>query len=285
MTVVLIVLLAAVLSLLCGRLQEWLRAALVERPRLIWIAPFLLTAVFAGASRIAHAYSLPLTLAVLAYTSAPVASAVLLPPAYDLLAVALLWLPIEFAAGAPLVPKPAQGFLHSVIYAVSILLGLTLFLGYRGLEGMKYSLPRRAADLRLPLAAFAITAPVLILIGIPIGFIPPPHLPTQGAAKMAAAAGLILVGTALPEEILFRALIQNLLMKRFGPGARTLFVASLIFGAAHLDNGPQPLPNWRYMILATIAGYAYGWVFQKSSSIFSSAALHMMVDWMKHFFF
>ena len=35
---------------------------------------------------------------------------------------------------------------------------------------------------------------------------------------MAAAAGLIFVGTALPEEILFRALIQNLLMQRFGPG-------------------------------------------------------------------
>ena len=285
MTVVLIVLLAAVLSLLCGPLQQRLRAVLVEHPRLIWAVPFLLTAVFVGAALIANAYSLPLILGVFAYTCAPVASAVLLPPAYDLLTVALLWLPIELAAGASLVPKPAQGFLHSVIYAVAILLGLALFLGYRGLEGMKYNLPRRAADFRLPLVAFAVTAPVLILIGIPIGFIPPPHLPTQGAGKMAAGVGLILVGTALPEEILFRALIQNLLMKRFGPSARTLFAASLIFGAAHLDNGPQPLPNWRYMILATIAGYAYGLVFQKSSSIFSSAALHMMVDWMKHFIF
>jgi len=202
-----------------------------------------------------------------------------------LVAVLLLWLPIEFAAGASLVPKPAQGFLHSVAYGVAILLGLILFLGYRGLEGMKCSLPRRGRDLGLPLAAFAVTAPVLILVGIPIGFIQPPHPPVQSAGKMIAAVGLILVGTALPEEILFRALIQNLLMKRFGPGARTLLVASVIFGAAHLDNGPQALPNWRYMILATIAGYAYGWVFQKSSSIFSSAALHMLVDWTKHFFF
>jgi membrane protease YdiL (CAAX protease family) len=252
---------------------------------MIWIVPFVLTAVFAGASLVVHAFSVPLTLAVLAYTLAPVTCAFFLPPAYDLLAVLLLWLPIELAAGAPLVPKPAQGFLHSVIYGVAILLGLTLFLGFRGLEGMKYNLPKRAADLWLAVVAFAIAAPILIAVGIPIGFIPPPHLPVQSAGKMAAAAGIIFVGTALPEEILFRALIQNLLMRRFGPGARTLALASVIFGAAHLNNGPQPLPNWRYMILATIAGYAYGRVFQKSSTILSSATLHMMVDWTKHFFF
>jgi membrane protease YdiL (CAAX protease family) len=39
------------------------------------------------------------------------------------------------------------------------------------------------------------------------------------------------------------------------------------------------------MILATIAGVAYGRVFQKASSICSSAGLHMLVDWTKHFFF
>jgi membrane protease YdiL (CAAX protease family) len=102
---------------------------------------------------------------------------------------------------------------------------------------------------------------------------------------MAGAAALIFVGTALPEEILFRSLIQNLLMQRFGAGARTLLAASLIFGCAHLDNGPQALPNWRYMILATIAGLAYGRVFQKASTVLSSAGLHMLVDWTKHFFF
>jgi hypothetical protein len=102
---------------------------------------------------------------------------------------------------------------------------------------------------------------------------------------MAAAVGLIYAGTALPEEILFRSLIQNLLMQRFGSGAGTLLAASFIFGCAHLDNGPQALPNWRYMILATIAGVAYGKVFQKASSVLSSAGLHMLVDWTKHFFF
>jgi membrane protease YdiL (CAAX protease family) len=75
------------------------------------------------------------------------------------------------------------------------------------------------------------------------------------------------------------------MMQRFGANIRTLLAASFVFGCAHLDNGPQPLPNWRYMILATIAGVAYGRVFKKSSTVCSSAGLHMLVDWTKHFFF
>jgi membrane protease YdiL (CAAX protease family) len=207
------------------------------------------------------------------------------PTALDFLGILILWLPIEFAAGARLVPRAAQGFLHSVAYGIAILLGLILWTGFRSFAGMKYNPPRRARDFWLPLAGFAMVSPVLAVVGIAIGFLPPPHLPVQSAGRMAAAAGLIYAATAMPEEILFRALIQNLLMQSFGSGARTLLAASFIFGCAHLDNGPQPLPNWRYMILATIAGVAYGKVFQKASTVLSSAGLHMLVDWTKHFFF
>jgi membrane protease YdiL (CAAX protease family) len=207
------------------------------------------------------------------------------PAAADFLAVALLWLPLEFAAGGSLVPRAAQGFLHSVAYGIAILLGLILFLGFRQLKGMKYQLPRTRRDLWLPLAGFALTAPVLVAIGIPIGFIPPPHLPAASGTRMATAVGLIFAGTAIPEEILFRSLIQNLMMQRWGTGFRVLLAASFIFGCAHLDNGPQPAPNWRYMILATVAGIAYGKVFEKSGTVVSSAVLHTLVDWTKHFFF
>jgi len=74
-------------------------------------------------------------------------------------------------------------------------------------------------------------------------------------------------------------------MQRFGRTWQILLVASFIFGCAHLDNGPQPLPIWRYMIVATVAGLAYGKVFDSGSTVLSSAALHTLVDWTKHFFF
>jgi len=284
--------LAVVFAFFAPALQGRLQSLLPRRAAWIWAAPPLLTAAFAGAALLAGAFTVPLTLLVLAYTAAPVLCAFLQgpgpvqrPTALDFLTILLLWLPIEFAAGANLVPRAAQGFLHSVTYGIAIVLGLALFIGLRSFPGLKFNLPRRKRDLWLPLAGFAIVAPALAVVGIALGFIPPPHLPVQTAGRMAGAAGLIFVGTALPEEILFRSLIQNLLMQRFGSRAGTLLAASLIFGCAHLDNGPQPLPNWRYMILATIAGLAYGKVFQNASTVLSSAGLHMLVDWTKHFFF
>lgn len=281
-TIFLAILLCAVLSLLAPAIQRRLCSALKARPRLVWFAPPVLTAIFAAASLPVGAFSASLTLAVLVYTTVPVFAAWM---RQDLLTVLLLWLPIEFAAGASLVPVTARGFLHSVAYGIAILLGLVLFLGFRALPGMKYHAPQTRRDPWLPLVAFVAVAPVLIVVGMAIGFIPAPHLPVQPAGKMAAAIGIIFAGTALPEEILFRALIQNLLMQRLGATSKTLVLASVIFGAAHLDNGPQAVPNWRYMIVATIAGFAYGKVFQKSDSVCSSAILHMMVDWTKHFWF
>jgi uncharacterized protein len=276
------VLLTAILGLLSRHAQNVLRRPLEGRTDRVWVVPIVLTAIFAGAAALAGAISLPLILIVLAYTAAPVASIAL---NQQFLAILLLWLPFEFAAGARFVPRHAQGFLHSAAYGIAILLGLVLFLAYRPTPGLKYNPPKQSRDYWLPFAAFAISAPVLAVIGIAIGFIPPPHLPTATRGRMASAVGIIFAGTALPEEILFRSLIQNLLMQRFGSSARILFLASFIFGCAHLDNGPQPVPNWRYMILATIAGVAYGAVFQRASTVLSSATLHMLVDWTKHFFF
>jgi membrane protease YdiL (CAAX protease family) len=286
-TFVLAVLLAAVFACFLPAVQGGLR----RMPRWgVWLVPLLLGAVFAGAAAMAGVFDARLTLLVLVYLALPVACVFhaghgSAPQALDFAGILLLWLPLEFAAGAQLVPRPAQGFLHSVAYGIAILLGLTLWLGFRPFEGMKYNAPRQARDWWLPLAGFAVAAPVLVAVGIAIGFIPPPHLPTRGPGTMGAAVGIIFAGTALPEEILFRALIQNFLMLRFGAGWRTLVLASVIFGAAHLDNGPQPTPNWRYAIEATIAGIAYGRVFQKASSVTSSAMLHTAVDWTKHFFF
>lgn len=292
LTLLLVLLLGAILSLLSGSVQTRVRKFLHARRAVVWALPVVLTAMFSAAAWLADAWNLPLCLLVLAYTAAPVLCAWTRrghpgerPAAADFAAILLLWLPLEFAAGARLVPRPAQGYLHSIAYGIAILLGLLLFAGFRGQPGMKYNMPRGARDGWLPLAGFAISAPVLILLGIAIGFIPAPHWPAARAATMAGAAPVIFFGTALPEEILFRSLIQNLLMLRFGAGWRTLLAASVIFGCAHLDNGPQALPNWRYAIEATIAGVAYGAVFQRASTVLSSAALHTLVDWTKHYFF
>jgi membrane protease YdiL (CAAX protease family) len=291
-TLFLACLLATILALLSRTLQRLVQEAMRRSPARIWLVPPLLTGLFLIASLISGAVNQELMLIVLLYTAAPVACAwfagvgpVKRPVALDFAAIALLWFPLEFPAGAArLVAKHAQGFLHSAAYGIAILLGLAIFLCFRQVDGMKYRLPESARDWRNMLIGFALTAPVLAGIGMPIGFLPMPHLPTASPWRMASAAVIIFCATALPEEILFRSMIQNLMFQRFGENTRTLIAASVIFGAAHLDNGPQAAPNWRYMILATIAGFAYGKVFQRSSSVLASTGFHALVDWTKHFF-
>lgn len=280
--------LSIIASLFSRRLQAALRRAVALRPAVLFLAPGLLSLLFCAIAARFGALSFPLAALVLTYTFVPavyahIARKMPAPAWPDFLLILWLWLPLEFAAGAQWVPKPAQALLHLTAYGVSITLGVVLFVLARRLEGTKYNVPSRWSDLANVLAGFAVAAPILIGLGRTIGFLDPFHVPRHYSALSIAVQFLvILCATALPEEILFRGFIQNSLMQRFGGSTKTLLVAALIFGAAHLDNGPQALPNWRYMILATIAGAVYGKVFQSSSSILASAALHALTDTIKH---
>jgi len=287
-TVFLIVILAFLLPAVPSALKKKLR----NRPALLFALPALLTAAFGMVAMRLGALGLPLTLLIVAYTLVPTVC-IFVQGAdagaatwLDLVVILMLWLPIELNLGGAWIPRHAQGFLHTVAYGVALTLALVLFLAFRGMQGMKFNLPRRFMDLVDPLIAFVLVAPILVLLGLALSFIPPFHVP--GNLSLPAAAktfGLIWVATALPEEILFRCLIQNWMMQKFGATPAVLLAASTLFGCAHLNNGPQPLPNWRYMTLATIAGFAYGKVFQRASSATASMTLHALVDATKHLFF
>jgi membrane protease YdiL (CAAX protease family) len=276
--------LCAILTLLCQSLQAVLRRWVHAGNVRVFAAPIILSAVFCALLRIYGVPGIAPVALIVVYTFAPTLIAYLQPTNFVI--ILMLWLPLEFGVGASAFPRPLQGFFHTVAYGVAILLALWLFLVFRTLPGMKYNLPRGIRDWTTPLIGYAIVSPILIPIGLWLGFIQPFHVTPQLTAWFVLSRFLIiLAATALPEEILFRSLIQNSIMQKLGFTNRALLLAALIFGLAHLDNGPGPLPNWRYAIMATIAGFAYGKVFQKSSSVFSSAILHALVNTSKHIFF
>ncbi|HEY6330061.1 MAG TPA: CPBP family intramembrane glutamic endopeptidase, partial [Blastocatellia bacterium] len=72
------------------------------------------------------------------------------------------------------------------------------------------------------------------------------------------------------------------LAKAFHRPLLGLVLGSVIFGAAHLDNPPK---IWRYAMLATLAGLAYGWTYMKTRSSVASSIVHMLVDWVWGVFF
>ncbi len=92
--------------------------------------------------------------------------------------------------------------------------------------------------------------------------------------------------TAIPEELIFRGLIQNTILKKFS-FYWGMLIASVIFGLSHLNNtqGGFPIPNWRFALLATIAGWGYGYVFINRKSLIAAAFLHALVDFTWVIFF
>jgi uncharacterized protein len=96
------------------------------------------------------------------------------------------------------------------------------------------------------------------------------------------ALGILLL-TAWPEEFLFRELLQNILSRVTGSDFTGWCTASVLFDLTHIAN--SHFPNWRYVWLAAIAGFFYGWTWKKTGSIFASALVHATVDTLWHFLF
>jgi membrane protease YdiL (CAAX protease family) len=290
-TLIPLLLLTLVLAFFVPAIPARLRSGLIAGPRLLFLAPLSLAVFFCVVVSYFGALSLPLVLLILAYTFLPAICAFVQgtqPGAaswLDFAIMLMLWLPVELNVGRPWIPHAIQGLAHTAVYGIGLLLALVLLGVFRGLRGMKYNLPTQGRDALYVLAAFLAAAVILIPFGLTLGFLAPVHALRFSGGSLAWRFLGIWAGTALPEEILFRALIQNWIMQKFGETNWTLLAAAVIFGCSHLNNGPGALPNWRYAILATIAGWLYGKVFQKASSIVASATLHAMVNTVRHGFF
>jgi membrane protease YdiL (CAAX protease family) len=287
------VFLGVLLLLLSRSLQAWLQRQIFEKPVLIFVAPLLLSAGFCATAKYYYCFSWRLILLVLVYTFVPTACVyaqarfgrVSTASLLDFAVILMLWLPLEFSAGAALIPRPVQGVLHATAYGMAVTLGVVLFLVARRWHGMRYTLPRSSLDLRYLLLGFIASVLLLIPLGLWIGFLAHLHSPQVSLRSAGFRILLIFFGTAFPEEILFRTLIQNWFTQRLEQPSKAVLVSSLIFGASHLNNAPGPLPNWRYMAVATIAGLIFGTVFLRSTSVFASTSVHAAVNTTKYLFF
>ena len=76
---------------------------------------------------------------------------------------------------------------------------------------------------------------------------------------------------ALREEFLFRGLLQEWFDSPVG-----LVMVSLVFGLAHLPF--RGFPNWRFAILATVAGLFYGRAYLKTGSIRAAMVAHALTN-------
>jgi membrane protease YdiL (CAAX protease family) len=200
---------------------------------------------------------------------------------FDYAAVLLIWLPVELRLMYKLLPFPPP-LTHTLTILLAVNTALAAFLYTRQLAGIGYSVEWRRGFASVIGFKFVVFAAIAIPLGEALGFL---HFdPSLARLRSVPLAGVgILFFTAWPEEFLFRGLLQNLLTKSFRSEWGGLICASLVFGAAHLNNGG--FPNWRYGILATIAGTFYGRAWMKTGSLLPGAIVHALVDVLWHILF
>jgi hypothetical protein len=209
----------------------------------------------------------------------------------DATAMAVLAVPVSAGWLQGIWNWPQDLYIFRPIFCV--LVGGYVFMVVRGLEGVGFRLVWKKRDLWeafLNLVAFALLA---IPLGIALNFIHPHSAELVGnihGMGRTASVLLLFIGiyltVAIPEELMFRGILQNLLVRTFRSGPRGLYgllVASVVFGAAHLHHAP--VPNWRYAILATLAGIFYGNVYRTRQRLCASALTHALVDTLWHFWF
>ena len=152
----------------------------------------------------------------------------------------------------------------------------------RRLNGVGLDLRFRTSDWLTGFRELGFYAPVAIALGLLLGFL---HLHPVLPNPLHAVAAWIFtfLFIALPEEIFFRGWMQNLLERhmaaRSPAHARVyaLLLTSIVFGLSHF-NKRTSFFNWRYVLLATIAGWFYGRAWRKDRRVAASSITHATVD-------
>lgn len=259
------------------RLRGWVEGRPARSVALaaLLLAPFLLYYAAPGVTTPAAALGL------LAYVLVPAGLAAALPlgragAVGDVLVVLAIWLPSEMKWLAGAFPWPRGGSGHMLVSPLGVDLLLLLMLVARRFDATGFTLRLGGRDAVRAAGAFVVFAAAGIPIGLSTGFLTY-GVRAEGALPVLAGGAVIFLFTAVPEEVLFRGFIQGLLDRRMGRSWPALGLASLIFGASHLNNGPTA-PDWRYFVLATLAGVAYGWVYRRTRRILAPALTHALVD-------
>jgi membrane protease YdiL (CAAX protease family) len=166
---------------------------------------------------------------------------------------------------------------HLAVFSKILLLdaGIYGFILVRQLEGVGFDLRLRLRDVTTGLRQFGWYAPIAIALGLGLRFLHVhavwPRPLTLGTAFLFTFAFI-----AVPEELFFRGWMQNLIERRLGR-TPALLATSVLFGLSHFNKRAAHF-NWRYVLLAALAGIFYGRAWRRDRRVGASAITHACVD-------
>jgi hypothetical protein len=151
----------------------------------------------------------------------------------------------------------------------------------RRLNGTGFDFHFRWPDWKTGLRELAYFAPLVVAGGLALGFLHPHRNLLR--LSMISSWIYIFIFVAVPEELFFRAWVQNLLERRVGR-RRALAITAVLFGLSHFNKRSAHF-NWRYVVLASIAGIFYGRAWRERRRVPASAITHASVDCIWSFWF
>ncbi|MGO8985204.1 MAG: lysostaphin resistance A-like protein [Terriglobales bacterium] len=159
--------------------------------------------------------------------------------------------------------------------------GLYGYVVIRRLHGTGFDFHFHWSDWKTGLRELVFFAPIVLGLGMALGFLHPHSHALR--FSMIPTWLYIFIFVAVPEELYFRAWVQNLLERRVGRRA-ALGITAVLFGLSHFNKRSVHF-NWRYVILATIAGIFYGRAWLDRRRVPASAITHASVDAIWTFWF
>jgi uncharacterized protein len=166
---------------------------------------------------------------------------------------------------------------HLAVFNKILLLdaGIYGFLMVRQLDGVGFDLRLRVRDFVTGVREFGWYTPIAIVLGLGLGFLHV-HAVWPRPSTLAAAYVFTFLFIAVPEELFFRGWMQNLLERRLGR-TPALLVTAVLFGLSHFNKRALHF-NWRYVVLAALAGIFYGRAWRRDRRVGASAITHAFVD-------
>ena len=153
--------------------------------------------------------------------------------------------------------------------------GIYGLLVLRELDGVGFDLRLRLRDLWVGVREYLLYAPMAVALGLGMGFL---HFHAHWPSLLQALGALVFtfLFVAIPEELFFRGWVQNLLERRLGRWP-ALLVTAVLFGLAHFNKRAVHF-NWRYVVMAALAGIFYGRAWRQERRVGASGITHMLVD-------
>ncbi len=102
-------------------------------------------------------------------------------------------------------------------------------------------------------------------------------------------AVVISLGTAISEELLYRAFILEEIWKMFQKPFLAIFLSTLLFMLGHISIAVFVLnqTGWQlvsYLLLMSVMGFAEGFVYTQSRSVYASIIVHLLWNLSNSFF-